>query len=672
MTRKVVISPSRRLLAASVVLTLTISSAAWGQVIPDGGTATTVTSDPTNGAAIVQIAPVANQSAISHNTYSEFSVAPAGVDLDNRAVNARTILNEVTSSKISVLAGPTEVLGPRAHVMIANPNGIVVDGASFINTGGVVLSTGKPSIASRPVTGGLTQDNIVLETAGGRVDVRAGGLSGAMTSLQMIAGQIGVDGPVENTSSNLRSDVRLIAGGSSVEYDSAVLPISDLEDWGRVADKGVDDDGIAVEITSRGSLKASTVRIRATNKGAGVTHSGQGLASLGDFAIDASGKVTTTGSVKATKNLRIKAASLQSSSAAGAPQQTIEAIDGALTVLATSGSIENTGVLMSGSRRDAGDSESAGAVTMRASGDISLLTENADQLAIVFAANGDLVAEAGGDIVNNTGRLLSNSAAVLKAGGEVENITDIQGGTGSWTREVTYGSRLWFTLWQSREKVERISVDYGDPRIDAQQAYIVGSSVSIAAGGAVTNRASTINANDGSVRIDGQSIVNEGGMSGSLEFVKRCRLTCIGYGSSTATVIGGAINAAGAIDLVARDSIVNRGGQLVSYGDIRMNAPAVSLSAAIVPTVAARPPGLYNFWQGSSAWIGTSAVGGLLVAPAGKIEIASFAPVEVDAGVLDARDGVIVHAGQEIVSAPGVAYPFGRTSIGLFREMTGE
>ncbi|NLS75507.1 filamentous hemagglutinin N-terminal domain-containing protein, partial [Bradyrhizobium brasilense] len=128
-----------------------------------------------------------------------------GVDLDNRPVNARTILNEVTSSRISNLNGPLDVLGARAHVIVANPNGISVDGASFRNTGGVVLSTGKASVVSRQITSGSFQDNVVLKTEGGTIDIGAGGLSGAMSTLHLLAGRIRVDGPVENSSPQLRS-----------------------------------------------------------------------------------------------------------------------------------------------------------------------------------------------------------------------------------------------------------------------------------------------------------------------------------------------------------------------------------------------------------------------------------------------------------------------------------
>jgi len=660
-------------LLAGIQLSLTLTTAiAMAQVVPDGGTATSVTTDPSSGAATVSIAPPPNISGISHNTYRDFSVAPAGVNLDNRSVNARTIINEVTSSRISNLNGPLEVLGARAHVIVANPNGISVDGGSFINVGGVVLSTGKPSIVTREIAPGFDQDNVVLDTGKGLIDVGPGGLSGAMTSLQLISAKIRVDGPVENASENIRSDLRLTAGGSSVEYDSSILPISDLENWGRVTEKPTDDGSIAVEITERGSLKANTVRIRATNRGAGVSHAGKGLASSGDFVIDASGKVTTTGSILAARNVKIRASSIASSSTAGQPQSTIEAVNGALTLLAETGDISNTGVLMSGKTRDAGDPDSKGGSTLKAAGDISLLTENADQLAIVFSSTDDLVVEAGGDVTNDTGRFLSNATTRISAGGDINNVTAMitDGETiGEWTHEISYGKRLWYTLWQDREKTETFQVTYGDPRIADQQAYIVGADVELKAGGDVANRASSINANEGSVDIEAANIFNQASTSGSLSFTRTCGLVCVGYGSSSTSLVGGGINANKDIRLTADHLIHNKGGQFTAYGDTVLTAPEVILEGISVPSVYTRPPGLYNFWRGSDAWIGATDFGGVLVAPQGSVTINAFKPVVVNAGVIEAEGDVIIPSGTEIVAPPASTLPFGKDQIGLFREL---
>ena len=113
-----------------------------------------------NGVDLVQIAEV-NGNGVSRNLYSDFNIKSTGLILNNATKytktelggyidrnmflagkGARVILNEVTSSNASTLNGYLEVAGNKASVVIANVNGISVNGLGFINTDNVVLSTG--------------------------------------------------------------------------------------------------------------------------------------------------------------------------------------------------------------------------------------------------------------------------------------------------------------------------------------------------------------------------------------------------------------------------------------------------------------------------------------------------------------------------------------------------
>lgn len=113
-----------------------------------------------NGVDLVQIAEV-NSNGVSRNLYSDFNIKSTGLILNNATKytktelggyidrnmflagnGARVILNEVTSSHASTLNGYLEVAGNKASVVIANVNGISVNGLGFINTDNVVLSTG--------------------------------------------------------------------------------------------------------------------------------------------------------------------------------------------------------------------------------------------------------------------------------------------------------------------------------------------------------------------------------------------------------------------------------------------------------------------------------------------------------------------------------------------------
>ena len=59
---------------------------------------------------------------------------------------ASTILNQVNSNKASMLNGFVEVAGQKADVIIANPNGLQINGAGFINAANVHLVSGVAQV----------------------------------------------------------------------------------------------------------------------------------------------------------------------------------------------------------------------------------------------------------------------------------------------------------------------------------------------------------------------------------------------------------------------------------------------------------------------------------------------------------------------------------------------
>jgi filamentous hemagglutinin family protein len=267
---------------------------AAAQVVPAGTTATTAVT-AASGKVTVSIAPVVRD-GISHNTYLRFNVPVAGVDLNNSGIGARTIVTQVTGADPSRIQGPLAVTGPPAHVILANPNGVTVDGGSFVNTSRVVISTGVVSFVDRNPTPLTTQRNVVLTTSQGQIRIEGAGLASAMYQLELIAKSIRVDADIRSTSVAPNPEVRLTAGASRAEFDSSVSTVNTLSPWSSITANGGSSPGtVLADITALGNISAGTIRIAITDAGAGVRHAGRIAASAGDFTIAAEGKVEFLG-----------------------------------------------------------------------------------------------------------------------------------------------------------------------------------------------------------------------------------------------------------------------------------------------------------------------------------------------------------------------------------------
>lgn len=265
-------------------------------VVADGSTATTVNVGA-GGRITVGVAGAVG--GVSTNSYREFNVPRAGVDLDNATARARTILNQVTGTNPSLLEGPLSVLGPRANVVIANPNGISVNGMVVQNIGNLALTTGQVSFNDFTVNGQL-QRNLILTTNRGLIDIGPAGLSGTLLNLELIAKQLRVGGKVENYYTDANSRVRAVVGDSHAEIDASVSPGDNLTPWiSYTAGTGATSKQIALDITAAGSLIGGRVELIVTDQGAGVRNAGAAYATAGDFVISdsgdlelASGKIT--------------------------------------------------------------------------------------------------------------------------------------------------------------------------------------------------------------------------------------------------------------------------------------------------------------------------------------------------------------------------------------------
>ena len=288
-----------------------------------------------NGVPVVNIT-AANGSGLSHNQYHDFNVHQQGLILNNssgaansqlggivagnpnfhgnRGAEARTILNEVTSANRSRIEGYIEVNGRAADVILANPNGVTVNGGGFINVPRATITTGKPEVDPGGALRGyeVRQGDIRIEGAGINAD--------NTDAFTLLARTAHVEAQVR------ASSLAVVTGKNSVAADGTVTPLADPSP--APADPGdpslppaaEEKPEVGIDSSALGGMYANRITLIATEKGVGVNLEGT-VQSADQMVITADGK------------LRLR-----------------EAISGGDAVLAGKGDIELTGATVTAAR----------------------------------------------------------------------------------------------------------------------------------------------------------------------------------------------------------------------------------------------------------------------------------------------------------------------------------
>ncbi len=619
-----------------------------------------------SGRQTINIAPATG--GVSNNTYSSFNVSKAGADLNNVGINARTIVNQVTSTNPSLIQGNINVLGPRANVILANPNGVTVDGGSFTNTGHVVLSTGQVSFNDLTLAPGVVQRNVVLTTNRGAITIGPGGLSGTLVNLDLIAKQLSINGPVTNDFTSSTSGIRAIAGDSTTTYDTSFSPSDNGHDWLiGTSSPGTKSNAVAVDITAAGGLTAGRVQLIVTDQGAGVHSLGKIYANAGDVVVTANGDIAIAdGSVKAERDVALTtpgAVSLQGALVTAANNVNVQAGSIALsddttgpttlsagnTVnLTSSGAITNTGSLIQAGATASDGTTTGGDVILNAAGDITNRS-SANNLGIMFAANGQTKLTAGGNIINDNARILSNNAVNLTAAGDVRNIIDHTGGTNG-GQPTAYsdrgGSFLFFTHTTSS-----FNVDYGTVGNPDQLAYIaaVHGPVTISSRN-FTNSGGIVQSNDGDINITAQNaFTNAAVFTGQASYTRSCWIFCHADASSNVMPYGGTIQAGGNIGIKAGTVARNVGGNVFATGDIKVDAPITYAQGVTGYSAINQHRGFKAFFGSTWAQIIAMDVGGGFSAN-GSVTLTGDGVI--DGGSFSGGKGVTAAGGITTVRAP--------------------
>ncbi|OJB47616.1 filamentous hemagglutinin, partial [Burkholderia ubonensis] len=639
-------------------------------IVPDGGTATSVSLAP-DGRQLVNLAPAV--AGVSSNTYSSFNVTAAGATLNNTGINARTIVNQVTSTNPSLIQGQIDVAGPRANVVLANPNGITVNGGSFVNTGHVALSTGNVSFNDVQIAPGVIQRNVVLDTATGTIVVGPGGLASALIGLDLIAKTIRIDGPVNNTFTSPTAGVRLLAGSSRVELNTGLSPSDNANDWlTRSATMNPDTaSSYAIDITAAGSLTSGRVQLIVTDRGPGVRSAGPLNASLGDFLLTSNGNVelsntkidvaqdfsmTAQGSIALTDTqvkvnagkanlatdgaLTFAGSSLLASgsvklSGAGIALNPDDAMAGSTVassqsgvVLMSTADIVNVGSLVQGQAAIDADADSAGAVTLNAAGRILNQSLPQSRLGILFGVQGDVSLTAGGDVVNRNARILSNRNVSVVAGGDLNNVVDHDSGVqnGAVVGFSERGGR--FLIFRHRS--DGFTVDYGSLADASKLAYITADAGNVTVRAAnVTNIGGSILSNGGAIDIAARdNLLTQAVFTGQASFRRSCFVFCSSSASSNVQAFGGVIEANTDITLKAGKQITNTGGTVLALGNLTLDAPKTLAQGVPGYTAINRDHDLKAWFGNRWAAIYAADTGGIFTGGSGKVRLTGEADIE--------------------------------------------
>ncbi|WP_455144359.1 filamentous hemagglutinin N-terminal domain-containing protein, partial [Selenomonas noxia] len=268
-----------------------------------------VTEAGSSGIPLVQI--TAPSGEVSLNRYDTFSVPERGAILNNAFLFANTqlagyiegnpnliggpariIVNEVMGKNPSELRGFLEVAGAKASVVIANPNGILADGAGFLNTSRAILATGRSQIdAAGNFTGIRVDDGSALITGKG-LDAR--GANAAEIYARAIEVNAGI----------WANHAKIVAGINDVGRDGSVTPIAASDSTLRSA------PSYAIDLADIGGMYASRVELVGTEKGLGVNLRGT-VSATRAVSLDVNGNLRTSGSLYSDGSTSVRAEDIE-------------------------------------------------------------------------------------------------------------------------------------------------------------------------------------------------------------------------------------------------------------------------------------------------------------------------------------------------------------------------
>lgn len=305
---------------------------AWAEapILPDTkapGNRYPLVQETANGIPLVNIsAPTAG--GVSRNDYERFNIPTKGAILNNSYTLSKTelagyvqgnanmaqgpakiIVNQVTSGNPTTMNGFLEIAGHKADVIIANPNGITVNGGGFINTARAILTTGKPEYDNKERLKDFRIDNdaTILITGNGLNGKKADTLELYTRAAEIKAAIFG------NT-------VHVTTGANVIDANTG--KVTAIEGKGKKPE-------IAIDVKDLGGMYAGRIFLIGNEKGLPIDI--KGAIESQHMVLDNQGNLYHAGTTHSTEDMTIHAKTIQNKGTmASSGHMTLQA-DGQIT-----------------------------------------------------------------------------------------------------------------------------------------------------------------------------------------------------------------------------------------------------------------------------------------------------------------------------------------------------
>ncbi|WP_374711033.1 two-partner secretion domain-containing protein [Paraburkholderia terricola] len=599
-----------------------------------------------------------NANGISVNSFQTLNVDASGLVFNNSLVSgtpllggtlganpnlagrtASTILAQVTSTGTqyrSVLAGPLEIFGSPAALIVSNPNGISVNGLSVTNVSNLTLTTGavqfltgaggtSTDFAHAGALGySVTSGDISISGPAGANGTPGAGIEGTVGNLDLIGQSVSINAPLYadqrvNVIAGNQSVTPAATGATGTTYTTA--PNGALN-----TSAAIGNGGVAIDASQYGSVTSGQIYIVSTAAGMGARNLGALAATAGNVSVSSNGDITA-GSTFANQNVTLASAGSTTITGAGLANQnytvnaggdinaTAPVSAGQDATLNAGGNLNAASVAANGSANlTAGQSMTIGSLSAH---DIALRTTNGDLTVGGLSAPGTVSARAGRDLTVN-GAVQGGSTVAL-ASGRNATINGQVSGVGDTTIAAQTGSA---TVNGNAQSNGALSVTAGQDAAVGGTVQAQGPVTIAAQGGSITGQGN-LTSSQGSINLNsGQAIALNGAVQGG---------STIDATAGTNANFGGTVSAPGAATIHAGQNTM-LAGNVTSGGNLSVTS------------------GGNTSVQGATASIG----GTDLVAEGGTLTTTGNV---VSLGALNAT-------GQQGVSLGGTVYSGGNAQIG--------